>query len=87
MSFFLRMLQLPDLQIRINAIETLLTASATGTIHIASLRCLGTLPGVVMYAVLHPCKAEVLRELGDALDDMARYCSPDLLGKILTHHQ
>jgi hypothetical protein len=31
MSFFLRMLQLPDLQIRINAIETLLTASATGT--------------------------------------------------------
>ncbi|KAJ7906016.1 ARM repeat-containing protein [Mycena leptocephala] len=102
MPLLLRALQLPDLQIRANAIETLLAASATSThagvlaehapalvrmllgytktssaltstrIRIASLRCLGALPGVVTYAVLHPCKAEVLRELGDALDDPKR---------------
>ncbi|KAJ7899364.1 ARM repeat-containing protein [Mycena leptocephala] len=102
MPLLLSALQLPDLQIRANAIETLLAASATSThagvlaehapalvrtllgytkassaltstrIRIASLRCLGALPGVVTYAVLHPCKAEVLRELGDALDDPKR---------------
>ncbi|KAJ7906008.1 hypothetical protein B0H13DRAFT_1881068 [Mycena leptocephala] len=95
----LRTLQLPDSQIRADAIEALLAAPATGShegvlaehapalvrtllgytktssgltstrIRVASLRYLGTLPGVVTYAVLHPCKPEVLRELGDALDD------------------
>ncbi|KAJ7906015.1 caspase domain-containing protein [Mycena leptocephala] len=90
----LRVLQLPDLQIRANAIETLIAASAMGThasvlaehapalvrtrlgytkassaltstrIGITSLHCLGALLGRATYAVLRPCKAEVLGELG-----------------------
>ncbi|KAJ7899361.1 hypothetical protein B0H13DRAFT_2275554 [Mycena leptocephala] len=89
--------QLPDLQIRANAIETLLAASAMGT-HASVLAehapalvrtLLGytkatsaptstgphhvpALLGGATYAVLHPCKPEVLRELGDALDDPKR---------------
>jgi hypothetical protein len=34
--------------------------------------CVPALPGVVTYAMLHPCKAEVLRELGNASDDPER---------------
>ncbi|KAJ6614174.1 Dos2-interacting transcription regulator of RNA-Pol-II-domain-containing protein [Mycena sp. CBHHK59/15] len=41
-------------------------------IRIAALRCLGVLPGVVRYDVLHPSKATVLRELAEALDDPKR---------------
>jgi len=38
----------------------------------AGLAALGVLPGVVRYDVLHPCKPDVLRELGEALDDPKR---------------
>ncbi|KAJ7899324.1 hypothetical protein B0H13DRAFT_2664348 [Mycena leptocephala] len=48
------------------------SALTSTRIRIASLRCLGALPGVMTYAVLHPCKAEVLRELRDALNDPER---------------
>jgi hypothetical protein len=41
-------------------------------IRISALRYLGVLPAVVRYAVLHPVKAEVLRELAAALDDPRR---------------
>ncbi|KAJ7117461.1 Dos2-interacting transcription regulator of RNA-Pol-II-domain-containing protein [Mycena epipterygia] len=41
-------------------------------IRVAALRCLGVLPAVVRYDVLHPCKADVLRELAEALDDPKR---------------
>ncbi|KAJ6481205.1 ARM repeat-containing protein [Mycena vitilis] len=44
----------------------------TSRIRISALRYLGVLPGIVRYDVLHPCKAEVLRELADALDDPKR---------------
>ncbi|KAJ7894366.1 hypothetical protein B0H13DRAFT_2665298 [Mycena leptocephala] len=113
MSFFLRALQPPDLQIRANTIETLLAASAMGThaaermpaswrstrrthedaarLHQAkSTQYLHKDPHRVPALPRHAAgcgDAEVLRELGDALDDVARYCPPDLLGKILTHIQ
>ncbi|KAJ6582074.1 ARM repeat-containing protein [Mycena capillaripes] len=49
------------------------TSQLTSTrIRIGALRCLGVLPAVVRYDVLHPCKAEVLRELAEALDDPKR---------------
>ncbi|KAJ7879223.1 ARM repeat-containing protein [Mycena olivaceomarginata] len=48
-------------------------APVTSTrIRISALRYLGVLPAVVRYAVLHPVKAEVLRELAAALDDPRR---------------
>ncbi|KAK7040568.1 MMS19 nucleotide excision repair [Favolaschia claudopus] len=48
------------------------TPMTSTRIRIAALRCLGALPGVVRYDVLHPCKADVLRALVDALDDPKR---------------
>ncbi|KAK7064893.1 MMS19 nucleotide excision repair [Favolaschia claudopus] len=48
------------------------TPTTSTRIRIAALRCLGALPGVVRYDVLHPCKADVLRALVDALDDPKR---------------
>jgi DNA repair/transcription protein MET18/MMS19 len=39
---------------------------------VAALRYLGVLPAVVRYDVLHPCKADILRELAEALDDPKR---------------
>ncbi|KAJ7314418.1 ARM repeat-containing protein [Mycena albidolilacea] len=48
-------------------------APVTSTrIRISALRYLGVLPAVVRYDVLHPVKAEVLRELAAALDDPRR---------------
>ncbi|KAJ7097264.1 ARM repeat-containing protein [Mycena belliarum] len=41
-------------------------------IRVSALRLLGALPAVVRYDVLHPCKADVLRELAEALDDPRR---------------
>jgi len=41
-------------------------------LRIAALRCLGVLPNAVRYDVLHPLKANVLHQLGNALDDPKR---------------
>ncbi|KAJ7464465.1 ARM repeat-containing protein [Mycena latifolia] len=41
-------------------------------IRVSALRLLGVLPAVVRYDVLHPCKADVLRELAEALNDPRR---------------
>ncbi|KAF5335990.1 hypothetical protein D9611_006343 [Ephemerocybe angulata] len=41
-------------------------------VRIAALRYLAVLPGIVRYDVLHPYKAQVVRELGKALDDPKR---------------
>lgn len=38
----------------------------------AALRTLAALPDVIRYDVLHPVKATVLRQLGQALDDKRR---------------
>ncbi|KAF7356213.1 MMS19 nucleotide excision repair [Mycena venus] len=48
------------------------TAITSTRIRISALRYLAVLPTVVRYDVLHPCKADVLRELGEALDDPKR---------------
>ncbi|KAJ7210442.1 ARM repeat-containing protein [Mycena pura] len=45
---------------------------SSGAIRISALRYLSVLPAVVRYDVLHPCKADVLRELSEALDDPKR---------------
>lgn len=37
-----------------------------------ALRCLGILPQVVRYDILHPYKTQVIRVLGDCLDDPKR---------------
>ncbi|KAJ7768459.1 ARM repeat-containing protein [Mycena metata] len=112
LPLLLRALPLPDAQIRVNVLETLLaaaqathapTTSNTGSMHAtvlaehaativrtvlgytragtdltserirtSALRYLRTLPALIPYAVLHPVKAEVLRVLGEALDDPKR---------------
>ena len=37
-----------------------------------AIRYLGTLPQVVRYDILHPYKAQVIRDLGKCLDDPKR---------------
>ncbi|KAL0953388.1 hypothetical protein HGRIS_004627 [Hohenbuehelia grisea] len=44
----------------------------TPRVRIAALRFLALLPSIVRYDVLHPCKANVIRGLGIALDDPKR---------------
>ncbi|KIJ55124.1 hypothetical protein M422DRAFT_23773 [Sphaerobolus stellatus SS14] len=106
MPFLLRGLDLPDLSMRADVIETLSSAAEDKTSsseaikaavseHAPSLitamikngqlqevsssrlrrvafRCLGLLPGIVRYDILHPYKANVVRELGMCLDDPKR---------------
>lgn len=58
--------------VRMQAIESILTAEKTQSVRVSALQYLAILPGIVRYDVLHPCKPLVLRELGKVLDDPKR---------------